>query len=31
MIVQIVRASIKAEQRNRWLEVIERNASQTRG
>jgi quinol monooxygenase YgiN len=30
MIVQIVRASIKPEQRNRWLQVIERNATQTR-
>ena len=30
MIVQIVRASIKPEQRNRWREVIERNATQTR-
>jgi quinol monooxygenase YgiN len=30
MIIQIVRASIKPEQRDRWLEVIERNATQTR-
>jgi quinol monooxygenase YgiN len=30
MIVQIVRASIKPEQRDRWLEVIARNATQTR-
>ena len=30
MIVQIVRASIKPEQRQQWLEVIERNANQTR-
>ena len=30
MVVQIVRASIKPEQRDRWLEVIRRNASQTR-
>ena len=30
MIIQIVRASIKADQRNRWFEAIERNASQTR-
>lgn len=30
MLVQIVRASIKPEQRDRWLEVIKRNATQTR-
>lgn len=30
MIVQIVRASIKPEQRDRWLEVIQQNAAQTR-
>lgn len=30
MIVQVVNASIKPEQRDRWLEVIERNAAQTR-
>lgn len=30
MIVQIVKASIKPDQRDRWLEVIERNATQTR-
>ena len=30
MIVQIVRASIKREERGRWLEVIKRNAAQTR-
>ena len=30
MIVQIVRASIKAEHRDLWFEVIRRNATQTR-
>jgi quinol monooxygenase YgiN len=30
MIVQVVRASIKPEQRERWLEVIQRNAARTR-
>ena len=30
MIVQIVRASIKPEQRDRWLEVIRKNAESTR-
>ena len=30
MVVQLVRASIKPEQRDRWLEVIRRNAAQTR-
>lgn len=30
MIVQLVRASIKPVQRDRWLEVIRRNAAQTR-
>jgi quinol monooxygenase YgiN len=30
MIVQLVRASIKPEKRNRWLEVMRRNATQTR-
>jgi quinol monooxygenase YgiN len=30
MIVQVIRASIKPEQRDRWLEVIQRNAAQTR-
>jgi quinol monooxygenase YgiN len=30
MIVQLVRASIKPEQRDRWLDVIGRNATQTR-
>lgn len=30
MIVQIVRASIKPEERDRWLEVIAQNATQTR-
>jgi quinol monooxygenase YgiN len=30
MVVQIVRASIKPEQRDRWLEVIRQNAVQTR-
>ena len=30
MVVQIVKASIKPERRDRWLEVIERNATDTR-
>ncbi len=30
MVVQLVRASIKPERRDRWLEVIRRNAAQTR-
>ena len=30
MVVQLVTASIKPEQRDRWLEVIRRNAAQTR-
>lgn len=30
MVVQVVRASIKPEQRDRWLEVIQGNAAQTR-
>lgn len=30
MIVQIVRASIKPEHRDRWLEVMRQNAAQTR-
>ena len=30
MVVQVVRASIKPEQRDRWLEVIQGNAVQTR-
>src|SRR5688572_13543997 len=30
MIVQLVRASIKPEQRDHWLEVIARNATDTR-
>jgi quinol monooxygenase YgiN len=30
MVVQLVRASIKPELRDRWLEVIERNAADTR-
>ena len=30
MIVQLVRASIKPEKRDRWLEVIRRNAALTR-
>jgi quinol monooxygenase YgiN len=30
MVVQLVRASIKPEQRDRWLEVIRLNAAQTR-
>ena len=30
MVIQLVRASIKPEQRDRWLEVIRRNAAQTR-
>jgi quinol monooxygenase YgiN len=30
MIVQIVRASIKPDHRDRWLEVIRQNAAQTR-
>lgn len=30
MIVQIVRASIKPGQRDKWLEVIRRNAARTR-
>lgn len=30
MVVQIVRASIKPEQRDRWLEVIRENAARTR-
>ena len=30
MIVQVVRASIKPEQRDRWLEVMRQNAAQTR-
>lgn len=30
MIVQLVRASIKPEQRDHWLEVIARNATETR-
>jgi quinol monooxygenase YgiN len=30
MFVQIVRASIKPDQRDRWLEVIRKNATQTR-
>jgi quinol monooxygenase YgiN len=30
MIIQLVRASIKPEQRDRWLEVIGRNATRTR-
>lgn len=30
MVIQIVRASIRPEQREHWLEVIRRNAGQTR-
>ena len=30
MVIQVVRASIKPEQRDHWLEVIRRNAAQTR-
>jgi quinol monooxygenase YgiN len=30
MIVQLIRASIKPEGRDRWLEVIRQNAAQTR-
>jgi quinol monooxygenase YgiN len=30
MLVQLLRASIKPEQRDRWLEVIRRNAARTR-
>lgn len=30
MVVQLVRASIKPDKRDRWLELIERNATQTR-
>jgi quinol monooxygenase YgiN len=30
MVVQLVRASIKPEQRDRWLEVIRRNGADTR-
>jgi len=30
MIVQVVKASIKPERRDHWLEVIRRNAAQTR-
>lgn len=30
MIVQLISASIKPEHRDRWLEVIERNAVRTR-
>lgn len=30
MVVQLISASIKAEQRDHWLEVIRRNAAQTR-
>jgi quinol monooxygenase YgiN len=30
MVVQLVRASIKPEQRERWLELIQRNAARTR-
>jgi quinol monooxygenase YgiN len=30
MVVQLVRASIKPERRDRWLEVIRRNAAHTR-
>lgn len=30
MVVQIVRASIKPEECGRWLEVIQRNAAETR-
>ncbi len=30
MVVQLIRASIKPDQREHWLEVIERNAADTR-
>jgi quinol monooxygenase YgiN len=30
MVIQLVRASIKPDQRDRWLEVIRGNAAQTR-
>ncbi|MEX2556339.1 MAG: putative quinol monooxygenase [Actinomycetota bacterium] len=30
MLIQVIRASIKPEQRDRWLDVIRRNAAQTR-
>ena len=30
MIIQLVRASVRPEQRDRWLEVIRRNAALTR-
>jgi quinol monooxygenase YgiN len=30
MVVQVVRVSIKPEQRERWLEIIRMNAAQTR-
>jgi quinol monooxygenase YgiN len=30
MVIQLVRASIKPEQRERWLEVIQGNAARTR-
>jgi quinol monooxygenase YgiN len=30
MVVQVVRASIQPEQRERWLDVLRRNAAQTR-
>ena len=30
MVIQLVRASIKPDQRDRWLEVIRENAAQTR-
>jgi quinol monooxygenase YgiN len=30
MVIQLVRVSIKPEQRDKWLELIRRNAAQTR-
>src|SRR5919109_1564578 len=30
MVIQLVRVSIKPEQRDRWLELIRQNAAQTR-
>lgn len=31
MIVQVIKASIRPDQRDRWLEVIKQNAERTRG
>jgi quinol monooxygenase YgiN len=30
MVIQVVRVAIKPEQRNKWLELIQQNAEQTR-